>query len=93
MRYDLSKLRAKGLTHKVTKTRRHLITTEGYSVCLVFLKLFERISAPLTTGLLQPVKAGSTLQQQKRSQLDRLYQRVVDDLDQLLKAVGLKTAA
>jgi hypothetical protein len=93
LRYDLSKLRAKGLTYKVAKTRRHRLTTEGYSVCLVFLKLFERIYAPLTAGLLQPVKADSKLQQQKRSQLDRLYQRVVDDLDQLLKAVGLKPAA
>lgn len=93
LRYDLSKLRAKGLTYKVAKTRRHRLTTEGYSVCLVFLKLFERIYAPLTAGLLQPVKADSKLQQQKRSQLDRLYQRVVDDLDQLLKAVGLKAAA
>ena len=93
LRYDLSKLRAKGLTYKVAKSRRHRLTTEGYSVCLVFLKLFERIYAPLTAGLLQPVKSDSKLQQQKRSQLDRLYQRVVDDLDQLLKAVGLKTAA
>jgi hypothetical protein len=93
LRYDLSKLRAKGLTHKVAKSRRHRLTTGGYSVCLVFLKLFERIYAPLTAGLLQPVKSDSKLQQQKRSQLDRLYQRVVDDLDQLLKAVGLKTAA
>jgi len=93
LRYDLSKLRAKGLTYKVAKSRRHRLTTGGYSVCLVFLKLFERIYAPLTAGLLQPVKGDSKLQQQKRSQLDRLYQRVVDDLDQLLKAVGLKTAA
>jgi hypothetical protein len=93
LRYDLSKLRAKGLACKVAKSRRHRLTTEGYSVCLVFLKLFERIYAPLTAGLLQPVKGDSKLQQQKRSQLDRLYQRVVDDLDQLLKAVGLKTAA
>jgi hypothetical protein len=29
----------------------------------------------------------------KRHQLDRLYQRVVDDLEQLLQAVGLKVAA
>ena len=93
LRYDLSKLRAKGLALKVVKSRRHRLTQQGYSVCLVFLKLFERIYAPLTAGLLQPVKGDSTLQQQKRSQLDRLYQRVVDDLDQLWKAVGLKTAA
>src|SRR5216683_7246391 len=93
LRYDLSKLRAKGLALKVVKSRRHRLTKQGYSVCLVFLKLFERIYAPLTAGLLQPVKGDSTLQQQKRSQLDRLYQRVVDHLDQLLKAVGLKTVA
>jgi hypothetical protein len=93
LRYDLSKLRAKGLALKVVKSRRHRLTQQGYSVCLVFLKLFERIYAPLTAGLLQPVKGDSTLQQQKRSQLDRLYQPVVDDLDQLWKAVGLKTAA
>jgi hypothetical protein len=29
----------------------------------------------------------------QRCQLDRLYQRVVNDLDQLLDAVGLKAAA
>ena len=93
LRYDMSKLRAKGLVQKVVKSRRYRLTKEGYSICLIFLKLFERIYAPLTAGLLQPVSGDSKLQQQKRSQLDRLYQRVVDDLDQLLKAVGLKTAA
>jgi len=93
LRYDLSKLRAKGLALKVVKSRRHRLTQQGYSVFLVFLKLYERIYAPLTAGLLQPIKADSKLQQHKRSQLDRLYQRVVDDLDQLWKAVGLKTAA
>ena len=93
LRYDLSKLRAKGLTQKVPKSRRYRLTREGYSLCLVFLKLFERIYAPLTAGLLQPVSSDSKLQRQKRSQLDRLYQSVIDDLDQLLKAVGLKATA
>jgi hypothetical protein len=58
----------------------------------VFLKLFERIYAPLTAGLLQPFPADSTVQQQKRTELDRLYQRVLDDLDQLVHAVGLEAA-
>ena len=65
---------------------------QGYSICLVFLKLFERIYAPLTAGLLAPFPADSKLQQEKRSQLDRLYQRVTDDLDNLINAVGLKAA-
>src|SRR5579864_4794645 len=92
LRYDLSKLRAKGLVEKVPRSRRYRLPREGYSICLVFLKLFERIYAPLTAGLLSPVSADSRLQQQKRSQLDRLYQRVIDDLKKLMDAVGLKAA-
>ncbi len=92
LRYDLSKLRAKHLVEKVPKSRRYRLLPQGYSICLVFLKLFERIYAPLTAGLLQPVSGDSRLQQEKRTQLDRLYQRVLDDLDQLVQAVGLKAA-
>jgi hypothetical protein len=93
LRYDLSKLRAKALVEKVPHSRRYRLTPQGYSICLVFLKLFERIYAPLTAGLLQPSLGDSKLQLQKRSQLDRLYQRLTDDLDQLLEAVGLRIAA
>jgi hypothetical protein len=93
LRYDLSKLRAKGLVDKVPRSRRYRLTPQGYSICLVFLKLFDRIYAPLTAGLLQPVSGDSKFQQQRRSQLDGLYQRVANDLERLLKAVGLNIAA
>ena len=92
LRCDLSKLRAKGLVEKIPKSRRYRLLPEGYSICLVFLKLFERIYAPLTAGPLQPFGGDSKLQQEKRSRLDRLYQRVVDDLNELMLAVGLKAA-
>ena len=92
LRYDLSKLRAKGLVAKLPNSRRYQLLPQGYSICLVFLKLFERVYAPLTAGLLSPIKADARLQSQRRSQLDRLYQRVVDDLDTLIRAVGLKVA-
>jgi hypothetical protein len=91
LRYDLSKLRAKGLVVKFPHSRRYRLLPQGYSVCLVFLKLFERIYAPLAAGLLRPF-AGDTQLKSHRSQLDRLYQRVVDDLEKLLLAVGLKAA-
>ena len=68
LRYDLSKLRAKALVEKVPHTRRYRLTPQGYSLCLVFLKLFERVYAPLTAGLLQPSLGDSKLQSQKRSQ-------------------------
>ena len=93
LRYDLSKLRAKRLVEKLPGSRRYRLLPDGYSICLVFLKLFERIYAPLTAGLLSPVKGDASLHSQHRSQLDRLYQRVVDDLDKLMRAVGLKAAA
>jgi hypothetical protein len=52
LRYDLSKLRAKGLVEKVPHARRYRLLPHGYAVCLVFLKLFDRVYAPLTAGLL-----------------------------------------
>src|SRR5258706_3428537 len=92
LRYDLSKLRAKGLVAKLPNSRRYQLLPQGYSICLVFLKLFERVYAPLTAGLLSPIKADARLEPQRRSQLDRLYQRVIDDLDTLVLAIGLKAA-
>ncbi len=92
LRYDLWKLRAKALVEKLPKSRRYRICPQGYSISLVFLKLFERIYSPLAAGLLQPYRTDSKLQQHKRTQLDRLYQKIADDLDELLYAVGLKAA-
>jgi hypothetical protein len=77
---------------KVPRSRRYRLLRQGYSVWLVFLKLFEKIYALLTAGLLSPVSGDSRLQQQKHSQLDRLCQRVTDDLNKLMDAVGLRAA-
>ena len=93
LRYDLSKLRAKGLLTRLPHSRRYQLSPQGYSISLVFLKLFERIYAPLTAGLLNPFRADARLQHNERTQLDRLYQRVVDDLDALVRAVGLNLKA
>jgi hypothetical protein len=89
LRYDLSKLRAKGLVEKLPRSRRYRLPAKGYSICLIFLKLFDRVYAPLTAGLLRPVSADAAFPAGKRSHLDRLYQRVSTDLDQLVHAVGL----
>src|SRR5207344_1244900 len=75
LRYDLAKLRAKGLVEKLPRSRRYRLPAEGYSVCLIFLKLFDRLYAPLTAGLLHPIPADQALPNRRRSPLDRLYQR------------------
>lgn len=93
LRYDLSKLRAKGLVEKVPHSRRYRLCPKGYTICVVFLKLFERVYAPITAGLLRPIAADARVAEDKRHHLDRLYQRIVTDLDALLSAVGLRTAA
>jgi hypothetical protein len=93
LRYDLSKLRAKRLVERVEHSRRYRLLPQGYRICVLFLKLFERVYAPLTAGLLRPVASDALLAHEKRHQLDRLYQRIVTDLDALWRAVGLRSAA
>ena len=59
LRYDPSKLRAKVLVERVPRSQRYRLLRGGYSDCLIFLKLFERIYALLTAGLLSPVSTDS----------------------------------
>src|SRR5881409_2446926 len=92
LRYDLSKLRAKGLVRRLDKSRRYRLTADGYRICVVYLKLFEKLFAPLTSGILKPLKHDRLLVASRTSQLDTLYRAVVIALDHLLDAVGLKAA-
>jgi hypothetical protein len=41
----------------------------------------------------RPIAADARLADDRRQRLDRLYQRIVTDLDALLRAAGLKVAA
>jgi hypothetical protein len=92
LRYDLSKLRAKGLVEKLPRSRRYRLPAKGYTVCLIFLKLVDRLCAPLTAGLLSPVPGDAALPPQKRSRLDRLYQTLTTALDRLTCAIGLASS-
>src|SRR5438128_11912853 len=56
LRYDLSKLRAKGLVQRLDKSRRYRLTADGYRICVVYLKLFEKLYAPLTSAILKPFR-------------------------------------
>lgn len=92
LRYDLSKLRAKGLVQRLDKSRRYRLTADGYRICVVFLKLFEKLYAPLTSAILKPFNNDRRLVNSKTSPLDKLYRAVLASLDQLVDAVGLKVA-
>jgi len=93
LRYELWKLRAKGLVEKLPHSRRYQLLPNGYRICLLFLKLFDKIYAPLTAGLLHPYPGDRTMTDDRLHQLDMLYQSVAAALDGLVAAVGLKIAA
>ena len=92
LRYDLSKLPAKGLVQRLDKSRRYRLTATGYRICVVYLKLFEKLYAPLTSGILKPFKNDGPVPNSRISPLDKLYRTVVQALDQLVSAIGLKAA-
>jgi hypothetical protein len=92
LRYELSKLRAKGLVEKLPHAHRYRLLPEGYRLCVVYLKLFEKIYAPLTAGLLEPFPGDAQLPPEKLTQLDKLYGAVTNALNELTAAVGLKAA-
>jgi hypothetical protein len=92
LRYDMSKLRAKGLVDKVPHSRRYRLTAQGYRICLVYLKFFQRVYAPLTSGIPDPHRNDQQLSEPRITRLNKLYQAVIKALDQLVNAVGLKAA-
>jgi hypothetical protein len=61
-------------------------------ICLIYLKLFERIYAPLINGVLARCQGDEQLPTPRRTQLDRLYDAVLTALGNLVDAVGLKAA-
>ena len=81
------------MVERIPWSSRYRLVGKGYAICVAFLKLFEKIYAPLTAGLLKPFRGDRVLIEEKRCELDRLYQRVCDDLDALLRAVGHRVAA
>ena len=92
LRYDLSKLLAKGLVVKLSGTQNYQVTPTGFRLCVVYLKLFHKLYAPLTAGLLAPFAGDAALPDEQRCRLDSLYAAVDRALQALCDHIGLKTA-
>ena len=93
LRYDLAKLRAKGLVVKVPKTQSYRLTPQGFRICILFLKLFHRVYAPFSAAAFEPVPSDALLPDDRRCALDQLYAGVDHALDQLLDHLGFSLAA
>jgi hypothetical protein len=73
LRYDLSKLRAKELVEKIPRSRHYQFTGQGYRLSIVYLKLFEKLYAPLTAGMIHPCPNDNLLPLHRTTALDQLY--------------------
>jgi hypothetical protein len=93
LRYDLAKLRAKGLVLKVPKTQTYRLTPQGLRICVLYLKLSCRVYAPFAAATLRPVAHDDRFPAARRAQLDNLYAGVDRALDLLLDHLGFKLAA
>lgn len=93
LRYDLAKLRAKGLVLKVPKTQTYRLTPQGMRICVLFLKLARRVYAPFAAASLRPMSHDDHLPLDRRAHLDTLYAGVDRALDLLLDHLGFKLAA
>src|SRR5262249_56444411 len=77
LRYDLAKPRGKGLVERVAGTQSYRLPAEGYRIAVLYLKLFHRIYAPLTAGIMEPVPWDDRVPPERRTLLDRLYVRAI----------------
>lgn len=93
LRYELWKLRSKSLVDKLPHSNRYRLTPEGYRLCVVYLKLFHRIYAPLTSAIMEPYAHDADQPSHQLTELDGLYRGVDEALHRLLVAVGLQVAA
>jgi len=90
LRYDLSKLRAKGLVERIGKTRRYCLTPIGLKLGVLLVKLRMRLLGPLTSLIQQPNTNASP---RHLNSVDAAYREVDTALDHLSAALGLQHAA
>jgi hypothetical protein len=72
LRYDLSKLRGKGLVGRCPGTQCYQVTAEGYRIGIYYLKLYRQMYAPLTAAIRDPVPADNQVLTHRQTKLDRL---------------------
>jgi hypothetical protein len=89
LRYDLSKLRGKGLLLRVPGTQTYQLTAEGYRLAILYLKLYHRLYAPLTAGVRAPAASDVKMLSQRLHKLDRLYLCVDQALHRLAAYLAL----
>jgi hypothetical protein len=91
LRYDLGKLRGKGLVKRIKGSQSYEMSSEGYRLAVLYLKVYHQVYAPLTSGIMEPVSADVHLSSHRRCRLDKLYTAVDQTLRKLMTHLGIKS--
>ena len=89
LRYDLSKLRAKGLVERLGTSRRYRLTQVGLKLGVLLVKLRMRLLGPLVTLTTKPRPSAAV----RSNSVDNAFAELDAALDHLSLALGLQTAA
>lgn len=90
LRYDLSKLRAKGLVERLGTSRRYRLTPTGLKLGVLLVKLRMRLFGPLTSLIRKPT---TNTPPWPSNSVDAAYREIDTALDHLSATLGLKYAA
>jgi len=89
LRYDLGKLRSKGMIKRLPKTQSYQVTEQGYAIAILYLKIYQRLYAPLTAAIREPVPSDNQVLNNRQTRLDRLYVAVDQALTALAEHLGV----
>jgi hypothetical protein len=89
LRYDLSKLRGKGMVARLAGSQSYQVSSEGYRLGIFHLKLYQQMYAPLTSAIRDPVAADNEVLASRQMKLDRLYVAVDQAVAKLAKHLGM----
>jgi hypothetical protein len=89
LRYDLGKLRCKGLVQRLKNSQRYQLTAEGYRLAILYSKIYHRLLAPLTAATIDPFPKDKLVLNNRLCKLDRLYRTLDEHWDRLTAFLGL----
>jgi hypothetical protein len=90
LRYDLAKLRAKGMVQRLGRTRRYRLTPSGAKTGVLLVKLRVRLLGSLAT---LATKSSAHQLPLHHNSVDAAFHEVDTALDHLCSALGLQRAA
>ncbi len=90
LRYDLAKLRAKGLVERVGTSRRYRFTPQGLEIGVLLVKLRTSLLGPLTALATQSTTSHTFTH---RDAINAAFLHVDAALDHLSATLGLRQAA